>query len=99
MVSAVNLMVNKDKIWNWQFFGDHFKKDDPLIYEDLIKFQDQSKRGLLGSSSSSSTVTSSSSSSPIYVVIARSDATFKRLKIVEKYQTNEIAVSSIRVMK
>ena len=90
MVSAVNLMVNKDKIWNWQFFGDHFKKDDPLIYEDLIKFQDKSKRSLLGSSSSSSTVRSSSS--PIYVVIARSDATFKRLKIVEKYQTNDIAV-------
>ncbi len=89
MVSAVNLLVNKDKIWNWQFFGDHFKKDDPLIYEDLIKFQDKSKRSLLGSSSSSSTVTSSS---PIYVVIARSDATFKRLKIVEKYQTNDIAV-------
>jgi riboflavin biosynthesis pyrimidine reductase len=92
MVSAVNLMVNKDKIWNWQFFGDHFKKDDPPIYEDLIKFQEKSKRGLLGSSSSSSSTVTSSSSSPIYVVIARSDATFKRLKIVEKYQTNEIAV-------
>jgi riboflavin biosynthesis pyrimidine reductase len=89
MVSAVNLMVNKDKIWNWQFFGDHFKKDDPPIYEDLIKFHEKSKRGLLGSSSSS---TVASSSSPIYVVIARSDATFKRLKIVEKYQINDIAV-------
>jgi hypothetical protein len=39
MVSAANLMINKSKIWNWQFFGDHLKESNPPLYEDLIKLE------------------------------------------------------------
>ena len=37
MVSAVNLMLNKENIWNWHFFGDFFKENDRNIYEDLMQ--------------------------------------------------------------
>jgi hypothetical protein len=80
MVSAVNLMVNKNKIWNWQFFGNHFKDSDPSLYEDLIKLEKQWNNG------------TSSSHHLHYIVISRSDATFKRLDIVEEYRRNNIAV-------
>jgi hypothetical protein len=80
MVSAVNLMVNKNKIWNWQFFGNHFKHSDPSLYEDLIRLEKQWNNG------------TSSSQHLHYIVIARSDATFKRLDIVEEYSRNNIAV-------
>jgi riboflavin biosynthesis pyrimidine reductase len=85
LVSAVNLMINKNKIWNWQFFGDHFKESNPLLYEDLMKLEtlwnkkNNSNRKL-------------SSRSLRYVVIARSDATFKKLDIVEEYARHNIAV-------
>jgi hypothetical protein len=82
IVSAVNLMVNKNKIWNWQFFGNHFKDSDPALYEDLIKLEKQWNNE-----------TSSSNQHHLhYIVIARSDATFKRLDIVEEYRRNKIAV-------
>jgi hypothetical protein len=75
-VSAINLMVNKKKIWNWQFFADNLKNSDPGIYEDLVKLHAR-----IGSYS------------PIhYVVIARSERTFRSLKIAEEYERNQIAV-------
>jgi hypothetical protein len=39
MGSAVNLMVNKNQIWNWKFFGNNFKESNPDIYEDLLKLE------------------------------------------------------------
>ena len=39
MVSAVNLMVNKSQIGNWEFFGNNFKEFNPDIYEDLLKLE------------------------------------------------------------
>jgi hypothetical protein len=76
IVSAINLMVNKDKIRNWQFFGDHLKDSYPDIYEDLVKLQNRIGRYI-----------------PFhYVVIARSERTFKSLKIDKEYQNNQIAV-------
>jgi hypothetical protein len=75
-VSAINLMVNKKKIWNWQFFADNLKNSDPDIYEDLVKLHAR-----IGSYN------------PIhYVVIARSERTFRSLKIAEEYERNQIAV-------
>jgi hypothetical protein len=84
MVSAVNLMLNKNKIWNWQFFGDHFKESDRAIYEDLVKLEKK-----WNNNNSNKKILSRSLH---YIVIARSDATFKRLDIVEEYGKNNIAV-------
>lgn len=44
MVSAVNLMVNKSQIWNWQFFGNNLKVSNLDIYEDLLKLELVKKR-------------------------------------------------------
>ena len=44
MMSAVNLMVNKNQIWNWEFFGNNFKESNPEIYEDLLKLELINKR-------------------------------------------------------
>ncbi len=77
IVSALNLMVNKDKIWDWHFFGNHIKESNPGIYQDLIELQ---KR--LGHNNNK-----------IYqVVVSRSAGTFKRLRIAEYYHKNKIAV-------
>jgi len=76
MVSAVNLMVNKNQIWNWKFFGDNFKESNLDIYEDLLKLELIKKR----------------SNQFCYIVIARSDRTMKRVNLLEEYKKNEIAV-------
>jgi hypothetical protein len=76
MVSAVNLMVNKSQIWNWQFFGNNLKVSNLDIYEDLLKLERIKKR----------------SKHFYYIVIARSDRTFKRVNLLEEYKKNEIAV-------
>jgi len=47
MVSVRNLMINKHHIWNWQFFGNNFKKSDPDLYEDLVKLDQIRKRSTL----------------------------------------------------
>ena len=75
MVSAVNLMVNKNQIWNWEFFGNNFKESNPDIYEDLLKLELIKKRKHFS-----------------YIVIARSDRSFKSVNLLEKYKKNEIAV-------
>jgi hypothetical protein len=77
MVSGANLIVNKDKVWDWQFFGNYFKSYDPDVYEDLSRLI--KKTGI-------------SKAPAYYVVVCRSDATFKRLKIVDEYMNNRIAV-------
>jgi hypothetical protein len=89
MVSAVNLMVNKNKIWNWQFFGNHFKDSDPSLYEDLIKLE---KKWNNKNDNNNKETSSSRYHHLHYIVIARSDATFKRLDVVEEYRRNNIAV-------
>ena len=33
MISADNLVVNKEQIWNWEFFGDAIRELHPEIYE------------------------------------------------------------------
>jgi len=76
IVSALNLMVNKDKIWNWRFFGNFVKESRPDIYLDLGRLHKRLNQ----------------KKSMYQVIIARSDCTFKRLKIVEEYRKNKIAV-------
>ncbi|MDQ6668075.1 MAG: hypothetical protein M3Y53_07600, partial [Thermoproteota archaeon] len=76
MVSAVNLMANKNQIWSWQFFGNNFKESNLGIYEDLLKLELIKKR----------------SKNFYYIVIARSNKTFKRVNLLEEYKKNEIAV-------
>ncbi|HET6727674.1 MAG TPA: hypothetical protein VFH19_06550 [Nitrososphaeraceae archaeon] len=76
MISADNLVVNKEHIWNWQFFGNAIKESDPNIYEDLIKL-----RGKI-----------STKSKFHQIVVARSDKTFRRLKFANLCQKNQIRI-------
>lgn len=75
MVSADNLMMNKENIWNWHFFGDSFQDSDPNVFEDLSKLE--TKMG--------------NSYQPKYIVVARSDKTFKRLNMIEECEKHRIA--------
>jgi hypothetical protein len=76
MVSADNLLVNREHIWNWQFFGNAIKQSHPEIYEDLEKLWDK-----MGENS-------------VFhqIVVARSDKTFRRLRIVDLYQKGQIKI-------
>jgi hypothetical protein len=76
MVSADNLVVNREHIWNWKFFGNAIKQSHPDIYEDLVKLWDK-----MGENS-------------VFhqIVVARSDKTFRRLKLVDLYQKSQIKI-------
>ena len=76
IVSALNLMVNKDKIWNWHFFGDHIKESNPDIYQDLVQLEEK-----LGQKNTI-----------CQIVVSRSAGTFKKLRIAEFFYKNKIAV-------
>ena len=76
MISADNLVVNKEQIWNWEFFGDAVRELAPEIYEDLIKLREK-------------IVTNSMFHQ---FVVARSDKTFRRLKLVDLYLKNKIKI-------
>lgn len=86
MVSANNLIVNREHIWNWKFFGNAIKQSHPGIYEDLVKLW--TKMG--------------ENSVFHQIVIARSDKTFRRLKLVDLYQKSQIKIldpkNGVRVM-
>jgi hypothetical protein len=86
LVSAVNLMTNKNNIWNWHFFGDHLKQINESLYDDLVKLETIMNRD------DDSTGNMKSDSPHYYVIIARSESTFKKLEIVENYLQNKIAV-------
>ncbi len=76
MISADNLVANREQIWNWRFFGNAIRESNPQIYEDLIKLREK-----LGVDS-------------IFrqFVVARSDKTFRRLKLAHLYQKNQIII-------
>ena len=76
MISADNLVVNKEQIWNWEFFGDAVRELAPEIYEDLIKLREK-------------IVTNSMFHQ---FVVARSDKTFRRLKLADLYLKNKIKI-------
>jgi hypothetical protein len=85
MVSAVNLMANKDNIWNWHFFGDHLQENNKSLFDDLLRLETIMK--------SQKDANGSSNSSPkYYVVIARSESTFKKLEVIENYLQKKISV-------
>jgi hypothetical protein len=86
LVSAVNLMTNKNNIWNWHFFGDHLKQDNISLYEDLVRLETIMNR-------KDDSASSVNSMGPYYyIIIARSESTFKKLEIVDNYLQNKIAV-------
>lgn len=76
MISADNLVVNKEHIWNWQFFGNAIKESNPNIYEDLIKLRDK-----IGTKSMFH-----------QFVVARSDKTFRKLKFANLCLKDEIRI-------
>ena len=76
MISADNLVVNKEQIWNWQFFGDAVRELAPEIYEDLIKLREKIVRNSMFHQ----------------FVVARSDKTFRRLKLADLYLKNKIKI-------
>ena len=76
MISADNLVANREHIWNWQFFGNAIKQSYPDIYEDLIKLREK-------------VVTNSIFHQ---IIVARSDKTFHRLKLDDLYTKNQIRI-------
>jgi hypothetical protein len=76
MISADNLVVNREQIWNWQFFGNAIRETAPEVYEDLIKLREK--------------VVANSMFRQI--VVARSDKTFRRLKLADLYQKKQIKI-------
>jgi hypothetical protein len=87
MVSALNLMANKDNIWSWHFFGDHLNESNKSIFDDLVRFETILKKDQDDVNDRTNDVTPYS-----YVIIARSESTFKKLGIVENYLQNKISV-------
>lgn len=76
MISADNLVVNKEHIWNWQFFGNTIRESNPNIYEDLVKLSEKvGKRSEFRQ-----------------IVVARSDKTFRRLNIAGLCRENQIKI-------
>lgn len=86
LVSAVNLMTNKNNIWNWHFFGDHLKENNKSLYDDLVSLEAIMKRN------DDSNDRVDSISPYYYIIIARSESTFKKLEIVNNYLQNKISV-------
>jgi hypothetical protein len=86
LVSAVNLMINKNNIWNWHFFGDHLKENSASLYDDLVRLEAIMKR------EDGSNDRVYDRSPYYYVIIARSESTFKKLKIVSNYLQSKISV-------
>jgi hypothetical protein len=76
MISADNLVVNKEQIWNWQFFGNTIRESNPSIYEDLVKLSEKVGKG----------------SEFRQIVVARSDKTFRRLNIAGLCRDNQIKI-------
>ncbi len=76
MISADNLVVNKEQIWNWQFFGNAIRESHPNLYEDLIKLSDKIDKG----------------PEFRQIVVARSDKTFRRLNFADLCRRNQIKI-------
>lgn len=76
MISADNLVVNKEQIWNWQFFGNTIRESHPNLYEDLVKLSNKIDKG----------------SEFRQIVVARSDKTFRRLNIAGLCRKNQIKI-------
>lgn len=76
MISADNLVVNKEHIWNWQFFGNTIKESNPNIYKDLVKLSEKIDNG----------------QEFRQIVVARSDRTFRRLNMLGLFRKNQIKI-------
>jgi hypothetical protein len=90
LVSALNLMANKDNIWSWHFFGDHLRESNKSIFDDLERLET-----IMKNKERDEDVDDDRTNDVIpysYVVIARSESTFKKLEITENYLRNKISV-------
>jgi len=76
MISADNLVTNREHIWNWQFFGKAIRESNPHIYEELVKLSEKIVKDSIF----------------YQIVVARSDKTFRRLKLANLYQKNQIRI-------
>ena len=76
MISADNLVINREQIWNWQFFGNVLRESNPRVYEDLIKLRENVAKNSMFHQ----------------IIVARSDKTFRRLKLGDLYQKNQIKI-------
>ena len=76
MISADNLVINREQIWNWQFFGNVVRELAPEVYEDLVKLEQKVARN----------------SNFHQIIVTRSDKTFRRLKLPDLYQKNQIKI-------
>jgi hypothetical protein len=76
LISADNLVINKEHIWNWQFFGNAIRESNPDIYGDLVKLSNKFHRG----------------KEFRQIVVARSDNTLRRLNFEDLCRENKIKI-------
>lgn len=76
LTSTDNLVINKEHVWNWQFFGNTIRESNPDIYEDLVKLSYKIHR----------------SQEFRQIVVARSDKTFRRLNFADLCKDNKIKI-------
>jgi hypothetical protein len=76
LISADNLVINKEHIWNWQFFGNAIRESNPDIYEELVKLSNKFHRG----------------QEFRQIVVARSDNTLRRLNFADLCMENKIKI-------
>lgn len=77
ILSATNLTSTANNIWDWKFFGNHLKNTFYDIYLDLQKLYEQYPK---------------TSDTLYYIIVARSNSTFKRLKIIDLYLSNKLKI-------
>ena len=77
ILSATNLTSTFNNIWNWQFFGNYLKNTHYKIYLDLKKLYEKYPK---------------TSNTLHYVIVARSNHTLKRLKIIDLYLRKKLKI-------
>jgi len=77
LLSIYNLMINKNHIWNWEFFGNKMKESNEGVYNDLrILYEQFSKNN----------------QSSYVIVVSRNPKSFDRSGIIHFYQKKEVAI-------
>lgn len=77
LLSIYNLMINKNHIWNWEFFGNKMKESNEGVFNDLrILYEQFSKNN----------------QSSYVIVVSRNPKSFDKSGIIHFYQKKEVAI-------
>lgn len=84
LLSIYNLMINKNQIWNWDFFGNKVKESKESVYNDLIKLQEQYQNN---------------KDSSYIIVVSRNAKSFEKSGIIHFFQKKEVAIFNQDIRK